>query len=153
MGYKSGMLSKVSRLVVPLVAVTSVAVGAPRAQADMTLTVSKGTCSVRSNSPSLRNGYITSSVSVSCTVASTVVVEYGVVEMDGITEDSRIEVPFQKKSVVVLAGKSVSVTTATVECTSTELSNEELATRARISVGSALTPWDRTSPSSDSYAC
>ncbi|MBU6316723.1 MAG: hypothetical protein KGR47_09475, partial [Acidobacteria bacterium] len=103
--------------------------------------------------PSLRNGYITSSVSVSCTVASTVVVEYGVVEMDGITEDSRIEVPFQKKSVVVLAGKSVSVTTATVECTSTESSNEELATRARISVGSALTPWDRTSPSSDSYAC
>ncbi|MFM7686695.1 MAG: hypothetical protein ACKPDI_12340, partial [Actinomycetota bacterium] len=117
------------------------------------LTVGKGSCSVKSNSPSLRSGFITSAVTVSCTVATTVVLEYGVVEMDGITEDSRVEVPFQKKSVAVLAGKSVSITTATVACISTESSYEELATKARISAGTALTAWDRTSPSTDSYAC
>jgi len=126
---------------------------APTAHADKSLTLSKGSCSVKSNSPSLRSGFITSSVSVVCSVATTVVVEYGVVEMDGLTEDSRVEVPFQKKSIAVLAGKSVTVSTATVACVSTESSNEELATRSRISIGSSQTAWDRTSPSSDSYSC
>jgi len=126
---------------------------APTVHADKTLSLSKGSCSVKSNAPSLRSGYITSSVSVSCNVATTLVLEYGVVEMDGLTEDSRVEVPFVKKSISVLAGKTVSVTTSTVACVSTESSNEELATRSRISVGSTQTAWDRTSPSSDSYAC
>ncbi|MFM7686547.1 MAG: hypothetical protein ACKPDI_11585 [Actinomycetota bacterium] len=127
--------------------------GAPTAHADMTLTVGKGTCSVKSNSPSLRSGFITSSVTISCTVATTVVLEYGVVEMDGITEDSRVEVAFQKKTVAMLAGKSASITTATVACISTESSYEELATKSRISASGALTAWDRTSPTTDSYAC
>ena len=153
LGYKGPVPWKVVRFVTLGAGLLPFFFGAPTAHADMTLTVGKGSCSVKSNSPSLRSGFITSSVTVSCTVATTVVLEYGVVEMDGITEDSRVEVPFQKKSVAVLAGKSVSITTATVACTSTESSYEELATKARISAGSALTAWDRTSPTTDSYAC
>lgn len=153
MGYNGSMPPKVLRLLTLPAVVLSLGFGAPVAHADKSLSLSKGSCSVKSNSPSLRNGFITSSVTVSCTVSTTVVVEYGVVEMDGLTEDARVEVPFQKKSVAVLAGKSLSVTTSTVACVSTEVSFEELATKARLSVGSAQTAWDRTSPSSDSYAC
>lgn len=142
----------VRRVALPVVAVC-LGFSAPTAHADMTLSLSKGSCSVKSNAPSLRSGYITSSVSVSCNVTTSLVVEYGVVEMDGLTEDPRVEVPFLKKSISVLAGKTVSVTTGTVACVSTESSNEELATRSRISTGSTQTAWDRTSPSSDSYAC
>jgi hypothetical protein len=36
---------------------------------------------------------------------------------------------------------------------STESSNEELATKSRISAGTAVSTWDRTAPATDSYAC
>jgi hypothetical protein len=73
--------------------------------------------------------------------------------MDGLTEDSRVEVPFQKRSITVTAGRPVTVPTATGSCVSTESSNEELATKSRISAGTAVSTWDRTAPSTDSYAC
>jgi hypothetical protein len=147
------MPSKVLRLLTVAAAVAAVAVDAPSAMADKSLTVGKGSCSIRANSPSLKAGLITSSVTVSCSTSTTVVVEYGVVEMDGITEDARVEVPFQKKSVAVVAGKSVTLPTATVACVSTESSYEELATKTRISAGTAQSAWERTTPASDSYAC
>lgn len=151
--YNYGMPSKVLRLLTVAAALAAVTLDAPSAMADKSLTVGKGTCSIKANAPTLKAGLITSSVSVSCSTSTTVVVEYGVVEMDGLTEDARIEVPFQKKSVAVIAGKSVLVSTPTVACVSTESSYEELATKTRISAGTAQSAWERTTPASDSYAC
>lgn len=156
LGYNCGMPSKVLQLLIATSAVAVAAVGVPSthpAMADKSLAVSKGNCSIKANPPTLKAGLITGSVTISCSISTTVVVEFGVVEMDGLTEDARVEVPFQKKSVAVVSRKAVTLATATVACVSTETSYEELATKTRISTGSAQSAWDRTTPGSDSFAC
>lgn len=128
------------------------AFAAPLASASQTASYQKYNCTVRSLAPTLRSGQITGSLQVDCNVSTTVVVEFGVVEMDGTTED-RVEVAFQKRLVFVAAGRSTTVATATSPCVSTEVGNEELATRSRVTLSGTVSLWDRTTPPPDSYAC
>lgn len=112
----------------------------------------KYSCTIKALPPSLSRGSITGSAQIDCNVSTTVIVEFGVIELDGTVED-RVEVPFQRRSIAVIAGRSTIVLTTTSSCVSTEVGNEELATRARVTLSGTLTLWDRTSPPNDSYAC
>jgi hypothetical protein len=116
-------------------------------------TFGKYNCTVKSLPPTLKSAAVTGSVQIDCNVSTTVLLEVGVVELDGSVEDPRIEVPFQKRSVAVIAGRSTFVPTATAPCVSTESGNEELATRARVTLSGTVSLWDRTTSANDAYSC
>ena len=120
--------------------------------AAQTVNFGRFSCTIKALPPTLSRGAITGSAQIDCNVSTTLIVEFGVVELDGNIED-RVEVPFQRKAIAVFAGRSIVVPTTTDTCVSTEPGNEELATRARVSLSGTLTTWDRTSPPNDSYAC
>lgn len=131
-----------------------VALSASVTSAVQTTSFGKFNCQVRSLPPSItKAGSITGSVQIDCNVTTTVILEMGIVELDGFAEDPRIEVPFQKRSVVVIAGRSTVVPTSTGLCVSTEQGNEELATRARLTLSGTVSLWDRTSSANDAYLC
>lgn len=141
------------RLICGLTALSvALAVGTPSALASQTATSGKFSCTVKSLAPVLRSGQITGSLQIDCNVAASLIIEFGVVEMDGTTED-RVEVPFQKRTLFVPVGRSTIVNTVTTSCVSTETGNEELATRSRITLSGTVSLWDRTTPPIDSYAC
>ncbi len=146
-------MTRTSRLLRATVAAVSLAsFPASSAFATQTASFSKFTCTVKALAPTLRSGQVTGSLQIDCNISTTVVVEMGVVEMDSGAED-RVEVPFQKRVVVVSAGRSTIVNTPTSSCVSTEQGPEELATRSRVTLSGTVSLWDRTTPQNDSYAC
>lgn len=130
---------------------TYVGVDAP-AFASTSANFGKFSCTVKSLPPTLSKGSLTGTAQIDCNVSTTVIVEFGVVELDGAVED-RVEVTFQRRSVAVIAGRSTVIPTATASCISTESGNEEMATRSRVTLSGTVSLWDRTTPPNDSYAC
>lgn len=128
-------------------------VATPGAHAAQSATTSTNKCTVTALAPTLTKTNLMGSVSVICTKATTVTVEFGVVEMDSTLEDVKVPIAPASKSVAVLAGKAVTVTTATVVCTNTETGNEEYATKARVNISGTVSAWDRTVPKTDQYLC
>lgn len=123
------------------------------ALAAQSITAGTNTCTVTALAPVLSRTSLTGSASVKCTVATTVTVEFGVIEMDGTTEDTRIPIALAKKSMAVKANTAVTISTAAATCLSTETGNEEYATKVRVSLSGPTSAYDRTTPANDSYAC
>ena len=103
---------------------------------------------------------ISASATVWCTQAATVTVTLGVVEMDGTSEDSRVEMADRNYTVNVKATTNsknpqlVLISLPSFACVSTESDNEELASKARVSLGSsAVSSIDRTVPLNNQYSC
>mgnify|MGYP003342965394 CR=1 FL=1 len=121
------------------------------------------TCYVTSAAPkmtSVSTKATTASATVWCTQAATITVTISVVEMDGTTEDRTTQLAERTFSVTVKATtnsklpQTVTVTTPSFTCVSTESDNEELATKARVSLSpSAVSAVDRTAPSNNQYNC
>ena len=120
--------------------------------ASQSATSGKNRCTITAQAAVLRSGFITGSVAVTCTVASQIFVDIGVVELDGAVEDRIVEVPVSTRAISVSANKSVMVTTSSIRCISTETGNEELATKSRVNVAGVVSAWDRTAPLNDSFA-
>lgn len=120
------------------------------------------TCSITAVAPTLSSSkQLTGNASITCTKTSTVTatsvtVNYviTVVEMDGTTEQA-LSTSFQKAlSASVTFGKTTTITTYTLACPNTETGNEEYASKAKVQiVGSTWTLDDRTTPTTDQFAC
>ncbi len=123
------------------------------ALAAQSITAGTNKCTVTAIAPKLSKTSLTGSASVVCTVATTVTLEFGVVEMDGTLEDVKIPVAVAKKSMAVKANTAVIITTASATCLNTETGNEEYATKVRVSLSGPVSAYDRTSPANDSYIC
>ena len=111
-------------------------------------------CTVTAKAPTLSaTKQLVGSATVVCTAAALVTVELTVVELDGTAEDKTVLVV--NKTVTQTLAKNVTVTIPTNAgtCISTEVGNEEYATKARVSLSGVASTFDRTVPKADSYAC
>ena len=143
-----------SRIRNVVVAATLVAVTVPGvAHASTSATAGTNKCTVTAIAPTLKGTLLTATATVLCTSASLVAVLVGVVELDGTVEDLKVEIPVKSIAVAVTANRSVTITTATVTCVSTETGNEEFATKAAVNIAGTVSAYDRTVPKTDSYAC
>ena len=138
-----------------LVAATLLVSAAPSVvHAAQAVTVGTNKCTITAIAPTLKGTTLTATSSVLCTKAGSILVETGVVELDGTVEDIKVvEIKMTAKAVTVAANKAVVVTTASVTCISTETGNEEFATKARVNIAGAVSAYDRTVPKADSFAC
>jgi hypothetical protein len=123
------------------------------AGAAQSATAGTNKCTVTAVAPTLSKTSLSGKATVVCTVATTVTLELGVVEMDGTVEDAKAPIPVAAKSVAVKANTAVTVTTATLTCLSTEAGNEEYASKVRVNISGTVSAWDRTTPKADSFAC
>ena len=126
---------------------------ATEANAPQSITVGVNRCTITAKAPTLKGTTLTATASVLCTKAGSVLVETGVVELDGTVEDIKVQIKMTPKAVTVAANKAVTVTTASVVCASTETGKEEFATKARVNIAGAVSAYDRTVPKADSFAC
>ncbi len=126
---------------------------ATEADAAQSVTAGKTKCTITAIAPILKGTILTGSATVLCTLASSVAVLVSVVELDGTLEDLKVEIPVKSIAVAVLANKAVTVTTASVTCTSTETGNEEFATKAAVNIAGTVSAYDRTVPKLDSFVC
>ena len=125
----------------PAHAVTSVTSGATK-------------CSVTAKAPTLSaTKQLVGSISVVCTATALVTIELTVVELDGTVEDKTTLLV--NKTVTQTLTKNVAVTlnTNAATCISTEVGNEEYATKGRVSLSGLVSPFDRTVPKADAFAC
>lgn len=149
------MLTRRPRLrlaVVAAMALTSL-IASP-ADAAQTATSGATKCTVTAKAPTLSaTKQLVGSATVVCTAAALVTVELTVVELDGTAEDKTVLVV--NKTVTQTLAKNVTVTIPTNAgtCISTEVGNEEYATKARVSLSGVVSVFDRTVPKADSYAC
>lgn len=123
------------------------------ADAAQNVTAGKNRCTVTAVAPTLKGTTLTGSATVLCTMAGSVAVLIGVVELDGTAEDLKVEIPVKSIAVSVSANKAVTIATASVACISTEAGNEEFATRAAVNLAGTVSLLDRTVPKTDAYAC
>ena len=124
------------------------------ADAAQNVTAGKNRCTVTAVAPTLKGTTLKATATVLCTMAGSVAVLIGVVELDGTAEDLKVvEIPVKSIAVTVSANKAVTVTTATVTCVSTETGSEEFATRTAVNLAGTVSAYDRTVPKLDSYAC
>jgi hypothetical protein len=115
------------------------------------------TCSITAITPSVNRTtkVITTSATVKCNITGMVSFTLQVVEMDGTIEDSVIQVPeFRKDVSITKANTNVTFAYSTgYKCTSTESDNEELATKAKIGLGTAWSTIDRVAQASNVSPC
>jgi hypothetical protein len=140
----------VQGVVLGVIAAASLATPASAAQS---ATAGSNKCTVTALAPTLSKTSLTGRASVVCTMATTVTVEFGVVEMDSTLEDTKVPIPMASKSVAVKANTAVTVNTATLTCLNTETGNEEYASKARVNLSGTVSAYDRTAPTNDSFAC
>lgn len=131
----------------------AMSIGVPAAHAAQSASTSTNKCTITAVAPTLSKGNLTGKATVVCTKATTVTVEFGVVEMDSTTEDLKVPIAMASKSVAVSANKAVTVSTATKACLNTETGNEEYASKARVNISGTVSAWDRTVPKNDAFAC
>jgi len=123
---------------------------------DAAQTATSGTtkCTVTAKAPTLSaTKQLVGSATVVCTAAALVTIELTVVELDGTLEDKTVLVV--NKTITQTLAKNVTVTIPTnaATCISTEVGNEEYATKARVSLSGIVSAFDRTVPKADSFAC
>ena len=148
-------------LVASGVALSALCLAVPTASATQSASVllsSKllNTCSITALLPTMNTTtkVVYGSAKVKCTVASTISVSMMVVEMDGSVIDSKVELAEKKYTITVKANTDTTITTSTFVCVSTELDNEELTTRAKVSPGGTTwSAYDTVTPSNNQYAC
>jgi hypothetical protein len=90
---------------------------------------------------------------VVCDVTAVLRLEIRVVEMDGTAIDPTVEVATHGWWVSVTPNVPVAISTAKALCVSTEPGNEELSTRAKVSMMGLQSATDFTIPANDSYQC
>jgi len=135
------------------VALAAVGISAP-ASAAQSITSGATKCTITSKAPVLSTKkQLTGSVSVVCTATALVTVETTVVELDGSTEDKTVLMPNKTVTQTLTKNVAVTINTNTATCISTEVGNEEYATKARVSLSGVVSLFDRTVPANDSYAC
>jgi len=141
---------------------TSLAAAVTPAAAAQTVSVklTNGTtrsCTVTALAPSVNRTtlVITTSVSVKCTSTGSIALLLQVVEMDGTNEDAIIQVPeFRKDVSITKANTATTFSYATAyKCVSTESDNEELATKAKVGIGTTWSATDRIAQSSNTSPC
>ena len=93
------------------------------------------------------------SATVVCTAAALVTVELTLVELDGTTEDKTAQVVNKTITQTLVKNVTVTIPTNAGTCISTEVGNEEYATKARGSLSGVVSVFDRTVPKNDAYAC
>lgn len=123
------------------------------ALAAQSITVGSNTCTVTAVTPTLNKTTLTGSVTVKCTIATTVTVEFGVVEMDGTTEDTRVPIPIASRSLAITRANTLFTVSVSATCLNTETGNEEYATKARVGLSGPTSSYDRTTPANDQFAC
>jgi len=126
------------------------------APVDAAQTVASGTtrCTVTSRAPTLSaTRQLVGSASVVCTATAVVTIELTVVELDGTVEDRAVLMPNKSVTQTLTRNVAVIIPTNAATCISTEVGNEEYATRARVSLSGVVSLFDRTVPRADSFAC
>jgi hypothetical protein len=115
------------------------------------------TCSITAITPSVNRTtkVITTSATVKCNITGMVSFTLEVVEMDGTIEDAVIQVPeFRKDVSITKANTNTTFAyTTSYKCTSTESDNEELATKAKIGLGTVWSTIDRVAQASNTSPC
>jgi hypothetical protein len=125
----------------------------PIASAAQSATAGKNKCTVTAVAPTLSSKNLFGQATVLCTLATSVSVEIGVVELDGTVEDTLVPIAVRTVTVAVSANKAATIATATATCLNTETGNEEYATKAQVNISGTVSAWDRTLPKTDQYAC
>jgi hypothetical protein len=126
------------------------------APAHAATSVTSGTtkCTVTAKAPTLSaTKQLAGSVSVVCTATALVTIELTVVELDGTVEDKTTLVVNKTVTQTLTRNVAVTLTTNTATCISTEVGNEEYATKGRVSLSGRVSTFDRTVPKADSFAC
>lgn len=143
------------------VALGALGLAVPSASATQTASVlltSKvlNTCSVTALLPTMNNStkVVYGTAKVKCTTLSTISVSMSVVEMDGTAIDPKVELAEKVYTITVKANTDTLINTGTFTCVSTELDNEELTTRAKVSPGGTTwSAYDLVTPSNNQYPC
>ena len=135
-----------------LVVIAGLAGSAPSVEAAKTVTSGSNSCTVTALAPSLSKTTLTARASVLCTVATSVSVEIGAVELDGTTQQQVIP---QKLSSVTVRARTTATVSITGACVNGDIGeNEEYATKVMIKFGtSAWSAYDLTVPATNAYAC
>jgi hypothetical protein len=124
------------------------------AGAAQTATSGATKCTVTSKAPTLSaTKQLVGSATVVCTAAALITIELTVVELDGTLEDKTVLVTNKTVTQTVAKNVTVTIPTNAATCISTEVGNEEYATKARVSLSGVVSLFDRTVPKADSYAC
>jgi len=131
----------------------AIGVAAP-AHAAQSVTSGATRCTVTSRAPTLSaTRQLVGSASVVCTATAVVTIELTVVELDGTLEDRLVLMPNKSITQTITRNVAVVIPTNAATCISTEVGNEEYATRARVSLSGIVSAFDRTVPRVDSFAC
>ena len=149
------MLSRRPLLRVVLAAsLATVALAGAPAQAAQTATSGATKCTVTAKAPTLSaTKQLVGSVTVVCTATALATIELTVVELDGSLEDKTVLMVNKTVTQTLSKNVTVMIPTNAATCISTEVGNEEYATKARVSLSGVVSPFDRTVPVNDSYAC
>ncbi|MFM7686546.1 MAG: hypothetical protein ACKPDI_11580 [Actinomycetota bacterium] len=130
------------------------AVGDAPARAVQSATSGATKCTITAKAPTLSaTKQLTGSVTVVCTATALATIELTVVELDGTLEDQTVLMVNKRITQTLTKNVTVTIPTNTATCISTETGNEEYATKARVSLSGIVSPFDRTAPANDSYAC
>ena len=109
---------------------------------------------VTSKAPTLSaTKQLVGSATVVCTATALVTIELTVVELDGTLEDKTVLVTNKTVTQTVAKNVTVTIPTNAATCISTEVGNEEYATKGRVSLSGLASTFDRTIPKADSFAC
>ena len=142
-------------------AVAALAASVPSASATQSASVlltSKllNTCSVTAVLPTMNTTtkVVYGTAKVKCSVSSTISVAMSVVELDGSVIDSRVQFAEKQYSITVRAGVDTLINTGTFTCASTDIDNEELTTRVKVSPGGTTwSAYDMVTPSNNLHPC
>jgi len=146
------MSGRTRSLVGLLVVIAGLGSSAPGVDAAKTVTSGAYSCTVTAVTPSLSKTTLTARATVFCTVATSVSVEIGAVELDGTTQTQII--PQTLRSITVKARTNASVSVAGACRDSDPGEKEEYATKVMIRFGtSAWSAYDLTVPATNAYAC
>ena len=130
------------------------AVGDAPARAVQSATSGSTKCTITAKAPTLSaTKQLVGSVTVVCTATALATIELTVVELDGTLEDKTVLMVNKTVTQTLTKNVTVTISTNTATCISTETGNEEYATKARVSLSGIVSPFDRTAPANDSYAC
>ena len=142
------------RLLAPALVAGLLTVNVAPAEAVQSVTSGATRCTITSRAPTLSaTRQLVGSISVVCTATALATIELTVVELDGTAEDRTLLMPNKTVTQTLLRNVAVVIPTNTATCISTEVGNEEYATKARVSLSGIASPFDRTVPRNDSFAC
>jgi hypothetical protein len=136
------------------VALVFTSLGDTAAFAAQTVTSGATKCTITSKAPTLSaTKQLVGSVTVVCTATAVATIELTVVELDGTVEDKTVLVVNKTVTQTLTKNVTVTIPTNAATCVSTEVGNEEYATKARVSLSGIVSAYDRTVPKADSFAC